>query len=139
MHHRTVEELMTREVVRAPRDMPFKEIVGLLAQNHVTAVTRGRRTGPPHECRVGGRSAAQGVERPRLDESRKRFDVDLAELPSTARRIRAPVAPRAMASERQPALTDRVRHRIEEETLARTGDRRYFGRAPSGPDRSVRR
>lgn len=38
MHHRTVEELMTREVVRAPRDMPFKEIVRLLAQNHVTAV-----------------------------------------------------------------------------------------------------
>jgi hypothetical protein len=38
MHHRTVEELMTPDVVRAPRDMPFKEIVRLLAQNHVTAV-----------------------------------------------------------------------------------------------------
>lgn len=38
MHHRTVEELMTREVVRAPRDMPFKEIVGLLAENDATAV-----------------------------------------------------------------------------------------------------
>ncbi|MFE3327054.1 CBS domain-containing protein [Streptomyces sp. NPDC059176] len=38
MHHRTVEELMTRDVVRAPRDMPFKEIVKLLAENDVTAV-----------------------------------------------------------------------------------------------------
>ncbi|MEV4230778.1 CBS domain-containing protein [Streptomyces bobili] len=38
MHHRTVEELMTRDVVRARRDMPFKEVVKLLADNGVTAV-----------------------------------------------------------------------------------------------------
>ncbi|MEU1200371.1 CBS domain-containing protein [Streptomyces sp. NPDC005813] len=38
MHHRTVGELMTRDVVRARRDMPFKEIVRLLAENDVTAV-----------------------------------------------------------------------------------------------------
>ncbi|WP_063728843.1 CBS domain-containing protein [Streptomyces sp. RTd22] len=38
MHHRTVGELMTRGVVRAPRDMPFKELVALLAENDVTAV-----------------------------------------------------------------------------------------------------
>ncbi|MEV0305584.1 CBS domain-containing protein [Streptomyces prasinus] len=38
MHHRTVAELMTRNVVRAQRDMPFKEIVKLLAENDVTAV-----------------------------------------------------------------------------------------------------
>ncbi|MGR3938877.1 CBS domain-containing protein [Streptomyces sp. BRA346] len=38
MHHRTVGELMTRGVVRAPRDMPFKELVSLLAENDVTAV-----------------------------------------------------------------------------------------------------
>ncbi|MFD9137517.1 CBS domain-containing protein [Streptomyces bottropensis] len=38
MHHRMVEELMTRDVVRARRDMPFKEIVKLLAENDVTAV-----------------------------------------------------------------------------------------------------
>ncbi|MGW3356105.1 CBS domain-containing protein [Streptomyces bungoensis] len=38
MHHRTVEELMTRDVVRARRDTPFKEIVRLLAENDVTAV-----------------------------------------------------------------------------------------------------
>lgn len=38
MHHRTVAELMTRSVVRAQRDMPFKEIVQLLADNGVTAV-----------------------------------------------------------------------------------------------------
>jgi CBS-domain-containing membrane protein len=38
MHHRTVAELMTRDVVRARRDTPFKEIVKLLADNDVTAV-----------------------------------------------------------------------------------------------------
>lgn len=38
MHHRTVAELMTRDVVRARRDMPFKEIVRLLTENDVTAV-----------------------------------------------------------------------------------------------------
>src|SRR5690242_21821078 len=38
MHHRTVEELMTRGVVRARRDLPFKELVRLLAENDVTAV-----------------------------------------------------------------------------------------------------
>ncbi|MGW2744120.1 CBS domain-containing protein [Streptomyces sp. NPDC001450] len=38
MHHRTVEELMTRDVVRARRDTPFKELVRLLAENDVTAV-----------------------------------------------------------------------------------------------------
>ncbi|MXM64685.1 CBS domain-containing protein [Streptomyces sp. HUCO-GS316] len=38
MHHRTVAELMTRGVVRARRDMRFKEIVRLLAENDVTAV-----------------------------------------------------------------------------------------------------
>ncbi|MDX2820318.1 CBS domain-containing protein [Streptomyces ipomoeae] len=38
MHHRTVADLMTRDVVRARRDMPFKEIVKLLAENDVTAV-----------------------------------------------------------------------------------------------------
>ncbi|TJZ59040.1 CBS domain-containing protein [Streptomyces piniterrae] len=38
MLHRTVGELMTRKVVRARRDMPFKEVVKLLADNGVTAV-----------------------------------------------------------------------------------------------------
>lgn len=38
MHHRTVAELMTRDVVRARRDLPFKEIVKLLAENDVTAM-----------------------------------------------------------------------------------------------------
>ncbi|MFE6667259.1 CBS domain-containing protein [Streptomyces sp. NPDC057697] len=38
MHHRTVAELMTRDVVRARRDLPFKEIVALLAENAVAAV-----------------------------------------------------------------------------------------------------
>ncbi|MFI9151645.1 CBS domain-containing protein [Streptomyces sp. NPDC053367] len=38
MHHRTVAELMTRDVVKARPDLPFKEIVRLLADNDVTAV-----------------------------------------------------------------------------------------------------
>jgi CBS domain-containing protein len=38
MQHRTVEELMTRDVVRARRDTPFKELVRLLAENDITAV-----------------------------------------------------------------------------------------------------
>ncbi|MFJ1730536.1 CBS domain-containing protein [Streptomyces sp. NPDC088254] len=38
MHHRTVEELMSRDVVRARRDTPFKELVRLLQENDVTAV-----------------------------------------------------------------------------------------------------
>ncbi|MFE0512221.1 CBS domain-containing protein [Streptomyces sp. NPDC058964] len=38
MHHRTVDELMTRNVVRARRDTPFKELVRLLTENDVTAV-----------------------------------------------------------------------------------------------------
>ncbi|MFF5859457.1 CBS domain-containing protein [Streptomyces sp. NPDC012751] len=38
MHHRTVEELMSRDVVRARRDTPFKELVRLLEENGVTAV-----------------------------------------------------------------------------------------------------
>ncbi|MFL4903772.1 CBS domain-containing protein [Streptomyces sp. MMS24-I2-30] len=38
MHHRTVADLMTKDVVRARRGTPFKEIVKLLADNDVTAV-----------------------------------------------------------------------------------------------------
>ncbi|CUW32692.1 MULTISPECIES: CBS domain-containing protein [Streptomyces] len=38
MHHRTVEELMSRDVVRARPDTPFKELVRLLEENDVTAV-----------------------------------------------------------------------------------------------------
>ncbi|MFJ9908821.1 CBS domain-containing protein [Streptomyces sp. NPDC101152] len=38
MRHRTVADLMTRNVVRARRDTPFKEIVELLAENDITAL-----------------------------------------------------------------------------------------------------
>lgn len=54
--------------------------------------------------------------RPTLAECRARFAADLAELPSAARLIRSPVAPRATVSERLSTLADRVRRRIEEET-----------------------
>ena len=47
MEHRTVGELMTRKVVTAPGELPFKEVVALLADNDVTAVPVVDRTGRP--------------------------------------------------------------------------------------------
>ncbi|WP_406404330.1 CBS domain-containing protein [Streptomyces sp. NBC_00879] len=38
MQHRTVEDLMTREVIRVRPDTPFKDVVRLLAEHGVTAV-----------------------------------------------------------------------------------------------------
>lgn len=38
MHHRTVEELMTRDVVRARSDTSFKELARFLEENDITAV-----------------------------------------------------------------------------------------------------
>ncbi|QOV33746.1 nicotinate phosphoribosyltransferase [Streptomyces ferrugineus] len=57
--------------------------------------------------RVGGRST--------VTECAARFAADLEGLPSAARRIRAPLAPRAAASERLTALAEQVRRRIETE------------------------
>ncbi|MFF3890079.1 nicotinate phosphoribosyltransferase [Streptomyces sp. NPDC001914] len=59
------------------------------------------------------------VGRPTLEECRARCAADLASLPAAARRIRAPVAPRATASERLRALTARVRHDIEDRLVSR--------------------
>ncbi|MEV7202520.1 CBS domain-containing protein [Streptomyces griseoluteus] len=38
MQHRTIDDLMTRNVVRARRDTPFKELVRLLAEYDITAI-----------------------------------------------------------------------------------------------------
>ncbi|TVZ91710.1 CBS domain-containing protein [Streptomyces sp. BK340] len=63
MHHRTVEELMTRDVVRARPDTPFKELVRLLAENDVTAVPvvddLGRPMGVVSEADLLRKSADQ--------------------------------------------------------------------------------
>ncbi|MEV5955349.1 CBS domain-containing protein [Streptomyces sp. NPDC051987] len=63
MHHRTVEELMTRPVVRAQRDTPFKELVRLLTENDVTAVPvvddLGRPMGVVSEADLLRKSADQ--------------------------------------------------------------------------------
>ncbi|AUA10268.1 CBS domain-containing protein [Streptomyces samsunensis] len=63
MHHRTVGELMTRPVVQAPREMPFKELVGLLTENDVTAVPvvdgSGRPIGLVSEADLLRKSAGQ--------------------------------------------------------------------------------
>lgn len=83
------------------------------------------------------RSGRRTGGRPRLAECAERFAADLAGLPPTARRIRSPVAPRAVASERLTALTDRVRHHIEEQTLASATDLRGYERAASGSHRST--
>ncbi|MFF7640925.1 nicotinate phosphoribosyltransferase [Streptomyces canus] len=74
----------------------------------VTVMERGRRT----------------VERPTPEESRERYAADLAGLPPEARRIRAPVAPRAVASGQLASLTEQVRHRIEDQVLASAADPR---------------
>ncbi|MFF8847898.1 hypothetical protein ACF08N_35195 [Streptomyces sp. NPDC015127] len=86
-----------------------------------TVMRNGRRTG----------------RRPTLDECRKRLAADLAELPSAARRIRAPAAPRATASERLSALASRVRRRIGEETSAPTARPPSPEQTASGSHRSL--
>jgi nicotinate phosphoribosyltransferase len=63
-----------------------------------TVMRDGRRTG----------------DRPTVGACRERFTADLDQLPSAARRIRAPVAPRATVSDRLGALAARVRGRIGE-------------------------
>jgi nicotinate phosphoribosyltransferase len=57
-------------------------------------------------------------ERPPLREARERFAAELAQLPSEARRINEPTAPRPVQSQQLKALNDKVRHRIEREYLA---------------------
>ncbi|MET8722133.1 CBS domain-containing protein [Streptomyces misionensis] len=63
MHHRTVEELMSRDVVRARPDTPFKELVRLLEENGVTAVPvvdeLGRPMGVVSEADLLRKSADQ--------------------------------------------------------------------------------
>ncbi|MEU9119886.1 nicotinate phosphoribosyltransferase [Streptomyces sp. NPDC048506] len=61
--------------------------------------------------------------RDRLADARRRFTADVAELPATARRIRAPEPVRAMVSHRLSVLTERVRRRTEREVLAPFGIR----------------
>ncbi|MGK3941013.1 nicotinate phosphoribosyltransferase [Streptomyces caeruleatus] len=83
------------DVIALADERPPADGVALLE----TVMENGRRTGG----------------RPTLDECRARCAVDLGALPSAARRIRAPVAPRATTSQRLDALTTRVRHGIEEQ------------------------
>jgi len=79
------------------------------------------------------------AERPTLGQSGERFAADLAGLPPTARRIRAPVAPRAVTSGRLTALTDKVRRHIEDEVLSLAADLRSNEHSASGSQRSVPR
>ncbi len=63
LQHRTVDELMTRNVVRVRPDTPFKEIVRELAENDVTAVPvvdpSGRVVGVVSEADLMRKSADQ--------------------------------------------------------------------------------
>ncbi|PWJ08512.1 nicotinate phosphoribosyltransferase [Streptomyces sp. NWU49] len=86
-----------------------------------TVMRDGRRTG----------------ERSTLGECRERFAADLAALPPAARRIRAPVAPRATPSERLSTLTDHVRRRLAERTAAPAARHGVSEPSPSGSHRSV--
>ncbi|MFK4106306.1 nicotinate phosphoribosyltransferase [Streptomyces sp. NPDC019531] len=87
----------------------------------VAVMERGRRTG----------------ERPTVGDSGERFTADLAGLPPAARRIRAPVAPRAVTSGQLASLTDQVRRRIEDEVRASAADLRSREPSAPGPHRSV--
>ncbi|WP_045561864.1 nicotinate phosphoribosyltransferase [Streptomyces sp. FxanaA7] len=87
------------DVIGLADEEPPDDAVALLE----AVMHEGRRTGRP----------------PTLDECRARCAADVAELPSSARRISAPVAPRAAPSERLTALTAQVRHRVENLVAAR--------------------
>ena len=84
-------------------------------------------------------NGSRTVERPTLDESGERFAADLAGLPPAARRIQAPLAPRATISGQLTVLADQVRHRIEDEVLASFANRRNHERSATGSQRSVPR
>jgi nicotinate phosphoribosyltransferase len=85
------------------------------------------------------RNGRRTVERPALEESGERFAADLAGLPPAARRIHAPLAPRARTSEQLTVLADQVRRRIEDEVLASSADLRDHERSATGSQRSVPR
>lgn len=55
--------------------------------------------------------------RPPLRQARERFAAEVAQLPPAARRVSDPVAPRPRFSEQLRALSEQVRHRIEQEVL----------------------
>ncbi|MFE6828491.1 nicotinate phosphoribosyltransferase [Streptomyces sp. NPDC057690] len=83
----------------------------------------------------GGRRTA---ERPGLAASAERLRTDLSWLPAEARRIRAPVAPRAETSEGLAVLTDAVRRRIEQQVVAASpGALRDHRRKAPGSQRSI--
>ncbi|WP_458249313.1 CBS domain-containing protein [Streptomyces sp. MAI_2237] len=74
MRHRTVEDVMTREVVRAPRDASFKTVAALLAEHRISGLPvvddGGRVLGVISETDLLHRQAAQDDvrrgRRPRL-------------------------------------------------------------------------
>ncbi|GHF04884.1 nicotinate phosphoribosyltransferase [Streptomyces morookaense] len=68
----------------------------------------------------GGRRTCAGTRRDRLQEAKRRFARDLADLPADARRITSPVPPRAVVSQQALDLAARVRRRIEREFLTDT-------------------
>lgn len=117
-----------KQVFRCPG---YADVIGLSDEQPPDGGVPLLETVMRHGQRVG--------ERPMLEECREKFAADLAELPPEARRIGAPVVPRAVASGRLTALADRVRRRIEEETLAPAAGPRSPERAIPGSHRSVPR
>ncbi|WP_405895525.1 MULTISPECIES: nicotinate phosphoribosyltransferase [unclassified Streptomyces] len=83
------------------------------------------------------RNGKRTAGRPDPAERDERYAADLAGLPPAARRIRAPVAPRAATSARLTALAAEVRRRIEGELLAAAADPRSHERSASGSQRSA--
>ncbi|MEV0374054.1 nicotinate phosphoribosyltransferase [Streptomyces sp. NPDC050636] len=92
-----------KQVFRCPG---YADVIGLRDEG---APGRGHRLLEP-AMRDGRRIA----ERPALEEEQARFTADLEELPHAALRVRSPIAPRAVPSERLNALVGQVRRRLIE-------------------------
>ncbi|UQA90960.1 nicotinate phosphoribosyltransferase [Streptomyces halobius] len=85
----------------------YADVIGLRSEG---APGRGHRL-----LETAMRDGLRTGERPTLEEQQARFTADLEELPHAALRVRAPVAPRAVPSERLSALVSKVRGRLIEQ------------------------
>ncbi|KPC64338.1 CBS domain-containing protein [Streptomyces chattanoogensis] len=144
MQHRTVGELMTRDVVHVRPDMPFKEIVKTLADNDVTAVLMPI---PPLEAweraKAEGARAEELMSAPAVCARRDWHVVEAARLMEVQNVKRLPVVDETdklvgIVSRRDLLRVflrrdDAIREEIRRDVLDRT-----LGLAPSGVTVEVR-
>lgn len=121
MHHRTVEDLMSRPVVRARPDTTFKDIVTMLAENDVTAVP----VVDERDCPVGMVSEADLIQHEAALADPGGHLTARRMLPGDRDRARAETAQGLM---RSPVITARGQWSVVE--AARTMDRHKVKRLP---------